>query len=138
MSDIDYAAWNEWVVGEFHSKSGAVPGYEALPLLLLTTTGSRSGESRVVPLCYVSVDGAYYVAATNSGRPQAPAWLQNVRAEAHASIEVGTKSIPVVAEELFGQQLHDLWEVFVREMPTYESSVQEDLLPIVMLTPSTP
>jgi hypothetical protein len=46
MNDIDYAAWNEWVVGEFHSKAGAVPGYEELPLLLLTTTGSLSSEPR--------------------------------------------------------------------------------------------
>ena len=44
MNDMDYAAWNEWVVGEFHSKAGAVPGYEELPLLLLTTIGRRTGE----------------------------------------------------------------------------------------------
>jgi deazaflavin-dependent oxidoreductase (nitroreductase family) len=138
MNDIDYAAWNEWVVREFHSKAGAVPGYEELPLLLLTTTGSLSGEPRVVPLCYVSVDDAYYIAATNSNRPNTPAWLRNIRAEPHANIEVGTESIPVVAEELSGQRLHDLWEVFVREMPIYESSVQDDLRPIVMLTPRTP
>ena len=78
MNDIDYAAWNEWVVSEFHSKAGAVPGYEELPLLLLTTTGTLSSEPRVVPPCYVSVEDAYYVAATNSGRPEAPAWLRNI------------------------------------------------------------
>src|SRR4051794_16993378 len=105
MSDMDYAAWNEWVVGEFRSKSGAVDGYEELPLLLLTTTGSRSGEPRLTPLCYVTLDDAFYVAATNSGRPGAPAWLKNIRAEARANIEVGTTSIPVVAEELAGQRL---------------------------------
>jgi len=138
MSEMDFAAWNEWVVGEFRSKSGAVDGYEELPLLLLTTTGSRSGEPRLVPLCYVTIDDAFYVAATNSGRPGEPAWLQNIRADAHANIEVGTKSIPVVAEELSGPRLRDLWKVFVQEMPTYENSVQDDLLPIVSLTPSTP
>jgi deazaflavin-dependent oxidoreductase (nitroreductase family) len=138
MNDMDYSGWNEWVVGEFHSKAGAVDGYEELPLLLLTTTGSRSGEPRLTPLCYVTIDDAYYVAATNSGRPGVPAWLKNIRAEPHANIEVGTKSIPVAAEELSGPRLRDLWEVFVREMPTYESSVQDDLLPIVMLRPSTP
>jgi deazaflavin-dependent oxidoreductase (nitroreductase family) len=137
MNEMDFAAWNEWVVGEFRSKSGAVDGYEELPLLLLTTTGSRSGMPRLTPLCYVTIDGAYYVAATNSGRPGAPAWLNNIRAEARASIEVGTKSIAVVAEELSGPRLRGLWEVFVQEMPTYENSFQEDLLPIVMLTPST-
>ena len=118
MNDMDYAAWNEWVVGQFHTKPGAVPGYEELPLLPLTTTGSRSGAPRVVPLCYVRDDDAYYVAATNSGRPQAPAWLLNIRTEAHASIKVGTESIAVVAEELSGQRLQDLWVMFMREMPT--------------------
>jgi len=86
----------------------------------------------------VTIDDAFYVAATNSGRPGEPAWLQNIRADAHANIEVGTKSIPVVAEELSGPRLRDLWKVFVQEMPTYENSVQDDLLPIVSLTPSTP
>ena len=137
MNDMDYAAWNEWVVSEFHKKAGAVPGYEEIPLLLLTTTGSRSGRSRVVPLGYVGVTTCT-LAATNSGQPRAPAWLRNIRDEAHASIEVGTESIPVVAEELFGKRLRDLWEVFVRDIPTYESSVQDVLLPIVMLTPRTP
>jgi|GEM_PF-3457716 deazaflavin-dependent oxidoreductase (nitroreductase family) len=134
MNDVDYAAWNQWVVGEFHSKAGAVPGYEELPLLLLTTIGRGSGKPRVVPLCYVSDDDAYYVAATNSGRPEAPAWLRNIRAEPHATIDVGGESIPVVGEEMFGPRLRDLWGVFVREMPTYASSLQEDPLPIVMLT----
>ncbi len=135
MNDIDYAAWNKWVVGEFRSKDGQVPGYEEIPLLLLTTTGHRSAESRVVPLGYLLVDDAYFVAATNSGRPEPPAWLQNLRAERTAQIEVGSDSLAVVAEEVSRPRLDELWELFAGQIPTYAEMVRDDPLPIVMLTP---
>lgn len=135
MNDIDYAAWNNWVVDEFRSKDGQVPGYEEIPLLLLTTTGHRSGEGRVVPLGYLRVDDAYFVAATNSRRPLPPAWLQNLRAERRARIEVGRDSLAVVAEEVSRPLLDRLSERFAREVPTYADMVRDDPLPIVMLTP---
>jgi deazaflavin-dependent oxidoreductase (nitroreductase family) len=134
MDDIDYAGWNDWVVGEFRSKDGQVPGYEEIPLLLLTTTGHRSGEDRVVPLGYLRIDDCYFLAATNSGRPQAPAWLGNLRTERRARIEVGTESLPVVAEELSGPRLTEIWRRFADEVPTYAGFVRDDPFPIVMLT----
>ena len=135
MNDIDFGAWNNWVVGEYRSKDGQVPGYEEIPLLLLTTTGHRSGEGRVVPLGYLRVDDAFYIAATNSGRPRPPAWLQNLRAERRARIEVGSDSLAVVAEEVSRPLRDRLWERFAREVPTYADFVRDDPLPIVMLTP---
>jgi deazaflavin-dependent oxidoreductase (nitroreductase family) len=90
---------------------------------------------RVVPLGYLRVDDAFYVAATNSGRPRPPAWLQNLRAERRARIEVGSDSLAVLAEEVSRPLRDRLWERFAREVPTYADFVRDDPLPIVMLTP---
>jgi F420H(2)-dependent quinone reductase len=70
-----------------------------VPLLLLTTTGRRSGRSWTVPLMYEAVDDRWVIIASNGGSPRHPAWWLNLRGQPNASIQIGRETFPVTAVE---------------------------------------
>ena len=133
--DVDYAAWNAWVVGEFRANGGAVPGYETMPVLLLTTTGATSGEPRLVPLVYVPDGDRYLVFAVNSGRPYEPAWYRNLLADPHATVEVEDATFAVVARVAEGDEHDDLWAKCLSAQPSYHAYVADRQVPAVVLEP---
>lgn len=135
MSDFDFAAWNAWVVNEFRATEGSVAGYEELPLLLLTTTGARSQQPVLTPLCYVRLADGYVVAAVNGGRPMVPGWIANLQADPRASIEVGAQSLPVRASVPSGEESAELWALFLRERPSYQQYVRDTPIPMAVFTP---
>jgi deazaflavin-dependent oxidoreductase (nitroreductase family) len=69
-------------------------------LLLLTTTGAKSGQTRVSPLAYFRVDGKLIIIGSFAGAPMNPAWVHNLRANRQAHVEVGTDAFDVTAREL--------------------------------------
>jgi deazaflavin-dependent oxidoreductase (nitroreductase family) len=79
------------------------------PVLLLTTTGRRSGEPRTTPVCYL-VDGERHVViGSNAGNPNAPAWSLNLLANPDAEIDVYGKRQRVTARVTEGDERADLW-----------------------------
>lgn len=91
-----------------------------LPILLLTTTGARSGLSRLMPLVYVRDGDDFVVVGTNFGQRHHPGWTANLMAHPDASIEVGPEQLPVTGE-LAGQPAWErLWPRFVALYPGYE------------------
>ena len=94
-------ALNDNVTGEFRANAGKVGGrFEGNELLLLTTTGVRSGEPRVAPLVVFRVEGKLLIVAGYGGADVNPAWVHNLRANPRAHVEVATDSFDVVAHEL--------------------------------------
>jgi deazaflavin-dependent oxidoreductase (nitroreductase family) len=94
-------AFNKGIVDEFRSNGGKVGGqFAAAPLLLLTTTGAKSGQPRVSPLAHLTVDGKTIIIGSYVGADINPAWVHNLRADPRAHIEVGTESFDVLAREL--------------------------------------
>ena len=94
------ADFNASIINEFRANEGRVGGqFEGLPLLLLHHTGARSGKPYVNPLAYQANDGSYVVFASKAGAPTNPAWYYNLTANPDTTIEVGTDTIPVHAEE---------------------------------------
>ncbi|MFF9852347.1 nitroreductase/quinone reductase family protein [Streptomyces litmocidini] len=86
MSDF-----NEQVIEEFRANGGRVDGmFEGASLLLLTTTGARSGRPHTNPAVYVRDGARLLVFASNAGGPKHPAWFHNLRADAHVTVELGT------------------------------------------------
>jgi deazaflavin-dependent oxidoreductase (nitroreductase family) len=69
-------------------------------LLLLTTTGAKSGESRLSPLSCKRIDGKLVVISGYGGADVNPAWVYNLRANPHAHVELGGESFEVTAREL--------------------------------------
>ena len=96
MSDF-----NRKVIDEFRANEGKVGGpFDGNELLLLTTTGAKSGEPRVAPLSLRRIDGKLVVIAGYGGADINPAWVHNLRADPRAHVEIGTESFDVVAREL--------------------------------------
>jgi len=87
---------NEAVIDEFQTNNGAVDvamgGFFAgKPVLILHTTGAKTGMQRLNPLVYATHDGGYVVAATKGGSPHHPHWFLNLRANPEVTLEVGAE-----------------------------------------------
>jgi deazaflavin-dependent oxidoreductase (nitroreductase family) len=93
--------FNKDIADEFRANGGKVSGpFEGNELLLLTTTGAKSGERRLAPLSCKRVDGKLLIIAGYGGADVNPAWVYNLRANPRAHVEVGTESYGVLAREL--------------------------------------
>jgi deazaflavin-dependent oxidoreductase (nitroreductase family) len=116
----DMGAFNRTLIEEFRANGGRVGGPMAgLPLVLLTTTGARSGRARTTPLGYVS-DGAperIVLFASNMGAPAAPAWFHNLVANPDVVVEVGDRRFPARATVAAGAERDRLYEAFVAGFP---------------------
>jgi deazaflavin-dependent oxidoreductase (nitroreductase family) len=94
-------AQNDNIFNEFRANAGKVGGrFEGTELLLLTTTGAKSGEPRVAPLVVFRVDGKLLIVAGYGGADVNPAWVHNLRAHPRAHVELATGALDVIAREL--------------------------------------
>jgi deazaflavin-dependent oxidoreductase (nitroreductase family) len=95
-------SFNEQNIKEFRNNGGKVGGqFEGFPLLLLTSTGAKSGEPRVSPVAYFDIDDKIYIVGSAAGRDASPGWVFNLRANPNASVEIGADPPrPVVAREV--------------------------------------
>ena len=87
------------------------------PILLLTTTGRKSGQPRTAPVLYLADEDRFVVINTNAGNDKTPAWSLNLRANPEAEVEIGRKRIPVRSRLAEGDERADLWR---RHMQQYE------------------
>jgi deazaflavin-dependent oxidoreductase (nitroreductase family) len=108
----DYNAFNRNLIEEFHARGGKVGGiFEDLPLLLLTTTGAKSGQRRITPLVYGTDRDCLVLAASKGGSPTNPDWYHNIVANPEVTVEVGTEVFLARATVATGadrQRLFDL------------------------------
>jgi deazaflavin-dependent oxidoreductase (nitroreductase family) len=79
------------------------------PVLLLTTTGRRSGQPRTAPVVYLADGERFVVINTNAGNAPTPAWSLNLRANPEAEVEVGRRRVRVRARIAEGEERADLW-----------------------------
>ena len=109
-----------------------------MPVLLLTTTGAKSGASRTTALTYLAADGAYVVIGSFLGEPRHPGWVHNLRATPRATVQVGARRIAVTAREARGEERARLWAQVVALQPdyrAYESQTDREI-PVVVLDPA--
>jgi deazaflavin-dependent oxidoreductase (nitroreductase family) len=107
------------------------------PVLLLTTTGRKSGQPRTVPVMYVPGEEPVLV-ASNGGNPSHPAWYLNLLADPRASIEVEGEQRKMVARTVSGEEREPLWRQAVEIYPAYADYQRrtERELPVVVLGPA--
>src|SRR3954469_13570799 len=86
------------------------------PVLLLTTTGRKSGQPRTAPVLYLADGDRYVVINTNAGNQKTPAWSLNLKANPEAEVEVGRKRAKVRTRPAEGEERADLWR---RHMQQY-------------------
>jgi deazaflavin-dependent oxidoreductase (nitroreductase family) len=93
--------FNAGIVDEFRANGGKVGGqHQGASLLLLTTTGAKSGQPRLAPLAYLRIDDKMLIVGAYAGADIDPAWAHNLRAHPRAHVETGTESFDVIAREL--------------------------------------
>ncbi|MCW2931660.1 MAG: hypothetical protein JWM19_2622 [Actinomycetia bacterium] len=128
----------ERVVAEFRANAGKVGGFHAgMPLLLLTTTGARTGQRRAAPLAYVPDGDRYVVAAANGGARANPAWYHNVVADPRVTVEAGTETFGAIVTIAAGAERAALYQRCVAAYPQladYQASTAREV-PIVLITP---
>jgi deazaflavin-dependent oxidoreductase (nitroreductase family) len=128
--------WNDKVIAEFRANQGRVGGqFEGAPLLLLHSTGAKSGQERVNPVMYQAVGNGFAVFASKAGADTNPDWYHNLRAHPQARIEVGTQTLDVTARVLDADEREPIWEEQKARYPGfagYETKTDR-VIPVVML-----
>lgn len=132
--------FNAAIIDEFRANEGKVGGgFDGAPMVLVHSTGAKSGEERINPLVYQPLDGgAIAVFGSAAGRPKHPAWIHNLRANPETTIEVGTEVRAVRAREAEGAERDAIWSKQKELMPgfaDYESSAGDRTIPVVVLEP---
>lgn len=108
-----------------------------MPVLLLTTRGRRTGNSRTRALTYLADGTRFVVIASFLGEPRHPDWWLNLRADPHAEVEVGRRRVQVVAREADGEERERLWQAVVDRQKDYTEYQRRTTrrIPVVVLEP---
>ena len=88
-------------------------------MLLLTTTGRKSGERRTRPVGYLPDGDRFLVCGSNGGSDHPPAWSLNLRAHPDATVEVGARTLSVTASEITGEEYETAWDRYVAANPGF-------------------
>ncbi len=134
-------SFQQSVIDEFRANGGKVGGpFEGEDLLLLTTTGARSGAERTTPLGYVRHGDALLVVGSNLGGPRHPGWYHNLLARPLVEVEVGTRAFQALAVPAEGVRREELFAHVVRAAPGYGDYQDgtDRLLPVVVLRSAEP
>jgi deazaflavin-dependent oxidoreductase (nitroreductase family) len=130
--------FNAGIIEEFRANHGMVGGpFEGVDsMVLLTTTGARSGQTRVHPLVALRQGDDLYVVASKGGSPNNPAWYHNLVANPDVQVEYGDEKFDAVAVVVTGSERDRLYAEQVARMPgfaDYEKSAGDRVIPIVEL-----
>lgn len=112
--------WNRQIIEEFRSNGGKVGGpFEGAPLLLLTTTGAKSGQQRIAPLAYLPDGERIFIFASKGGAPTNPDWYHNLVVNPVVTVEVGTTQFQATARILPEEERSQVYAEQVKHMPGF-------------------
>jgi deazaflavin-dependent oxidoreductase (nitroreductase family) len=135
-SPTDRNAFNRGIIEEFRANQGKVGGmFEGRPMMLLTTTGAKSGRRFVSPLVYLQDGDRMVIFATKAGAPTNPDWYHNLVANPQVTVEVGTETYEAKALVLTGAERDRLYAEQVKRIPqfgTYQENTTR-VIPVVAL-----
>lgn len=129
--------WNQQVIDEFRANEGKVGGpFANMTLLLLHTTGAKSGESRINPVAYINDAGCYVIVASKGGAPTNPDWYHNLAANPQVSVEVGTEQFPALATVTEEPERTELYRKVAALYPNFAEYEQrtDRTIPVITLT----
>ena len=128
--------YNRQLIEEFRTardtEAGPMPGR---PLLLLTTTGAKSGQRRTTPLMYIPDGEGLLVIASAAGAPKHPDWYHNLAAHPEVTVEVGKETFDATAVVLEGDERRQVWDRIIQQYPFFiehQSKVTRQI-PVVAL-----
>jgi deazaflavin-dependent oxidoreductase (nitroreductase family) len=91
------------------------------PVILLTTTGRRTGRARTTPVMYIRDGDCFVVSSENFGQQRAAAWPLNLLADAHVTVEIGAETVPCHARLLGEAEADRYWDRLVEVWPAHET-----------------
>jgi deazaflavin-dependent oxidoreductase (nitroreductase family) len=132
--------FNSSIIAEFRSNGGKVGGpFEGAPLLLLHTTGAKSGKERINPVMYRDLGGTYAVFASKAGAATNPDWYHNLLVNPAVRAEIGTQTRPFTARVATGNERERIWAAHKDANPgfaEYERNTTRQI-PVVILQPTS-
>jgi deazaflavin-dependent oxidoreductase (nitroreductase family) len=134
MADMN--EYNRAIIEEFRAHGGKVGGpFEGTPVLLLTTTGARSGEQRTTPVVYLPDGERMVIFASKAGAPENPAWFHNLRAHPQVTVEVGTETLKANAVITSGEERERLFRRQADLQPQFEEYARRTTreIPVIAL-----
>lgn len=129
--------FNSRIIEEFRENHGRVGGgFEGAPLLLLHTTGARSGQPRINPMMYLEDGDRFLVFASKAGADTDPDWYHNLKAHPDARIEIGDRTLDVTAVEIDGPERDTLFERQAALHPGFAGYQRQTArtIPVIALT----
>ncbi len=107
---VELSSWNRQRIEEFRANKGKIGGlFKDAPMLLLTTTGAKSGKRHTIPLVYLPDNDRFVIFASNAGSPTDPDWYHNIVAHPQVTIEFGTEIFDATATILTGEERNQLY-----------------------------
>ena len=132
MSDF-----NTTIIEEFRASEGKVGGpFQGAPMVLITTTGAKSGQPRVTPLVYLQDGDRIVIIASKAGAPTNPDWYYNIKANPTVTVEIGAEKFEATAEEITGDERNRLYAAQVAVMPGFQEYADKTsrVIPVIALT----
>lgn len=112
--------WNDKIIAEFRANEGKVGGpFEGAPMVILTSTGAKTGKPHTNPLMYLPDGNRVVVFASMGGAPDNPQWYNNLVANPDATAEVGTEQFKVRAVVTQGEERDRLFEEQKKRYPQF-------------------
>jgi deazaflavin-dependent oxidoreductase (nitroreductase family) len=108
-------------VALYRWSGGSIAGtFAGVPVLLLTTTGRKTGKKRTKPLLYMLDNDQVVIVASHGGAPTHPGWWRNLQHNPHAEIRIKRDVLQVEAREATAEERERLWPKLVALYPAYE------------------
>jgi deazaflavin-dependent oxidoreductase (nitroreductase family) len=138
MADMN--DFNDQIIKEFRANAGVVGGpFAGAPVLILHTTGAKSGQERVNPMMYQQVGDTIAVFASKGGAPSNPDWYHNLVKNPSVTAEVGTETKPFTARVADGDEREQIWTAQKTAYPQfaeYETKTTRQI-PVIVLEPAS-
>lgn len=137
MNADELNRFNAKIIEEFRANAGKVGGdFAGSPMLLLTTTGARSGLARINPLVYTKDGDRYVIIASKAGAPEHPHWFHNLVANPVVTVEVGAEKFEARASLVQGEERQRLYNQQAERMPVFKDYAAKARreIPVVLLT----
>jgi deazaflavin-dependent oxidoreductase (nitroreductase family) len=133
---MDYEAFTRALKAELRQSGRAASGpFEGQPLMILTTTGAKSGQDREAVVTYSRDGDRYVIAATKSGAPTNPDWYYNILASPEVKVEADREAFRARATVASGDERDRLWEQHATQLPWFREYPTKTtrLIPVISL-----
>lgn len=111
--------FNTWLIKVSNGRLGSKLGTQTI--LLLTTTGRKSGKQHTIPIAYFELEQTYIIVGSNWGREQHANWYLNLKHKPSATLTIRGNTFDVTAREAEGQEYQELWQFVTERHPPYRS-----------------